>query len=128
MSFNRISNILGISLVLACKWFKNYKQNGQQGIKNKKRGVRPRTNSKLNNIQTEELKKMPSNINISYCLLSRLAIKDLILTVCCIIIPLRTITDYMKRLNFTLQKPIRRLYKQDLRLIGEWIKISFQKI
>ena len=43
---------------MAWKWFKNYKQSGEQVIKNNKIGVKPGTNYKLNNTQKEKLKKL----------------------------------------------------------------------
>jgi len=129
-TYKRISKILNVSSVSVWKYCKNYKLKGEEGIKNKKRGVKTGTNSKLNNMQTEELKrilitKTPSTFNISYCLWSRRAIQDLVLIVWSILMPLRTITDYMKRLNFTLQKPIKHAYQQDPSLIDQWIKINF---
>ncbi len=133
MTFKRISRILNVSLVSAWKWCKNYKLKRENGIKNKKRGVRIGTNSKLNKIQVEELKKTmvtktPSSFDIPYYLWSRRAIQDLILIIWGISMPLRTITDYMKRLNFTPQKPIKHAYQQRPDLINQWIKITFLEI
>ena len=90
-------------------------------------------NSKLNKTQTEKLKKtlivnITSDFNIPYCLWSRLTIQNLILTIWEISIPLRTTTDYIKRLNFTPQKPIKHAYQQNLGSIKSWIQVTFSEI
>ena len=70
-TYKRISEILNVSLVSAWKYCKNYKLKGEDGIKNKKRGVKPGTNSKLDKVQIKKLKKIlitkaPNSFNISY--------------------------------------------------------------
>ncbi len=129
----KIVKITGVSLSAIVQWWKIYKELGYKGLILKKRGPKLWTNSKLSESRVIELKKMlidkiPNDFNLPYCLWSRQSIQDLIFKFWLVHIPLRTITDYMKKLNFTPQKPIKRAYQQSPKTIKKWIEEDYPKI
>ena len=112
---------------------KKYKTEGPSGLFLKKRGAKPGTNTKLNYIQTQKLREIlinntPDGFNLPFCLWTRKAIQTLILDLWSIFISLRTISNYMKRLGFTLQKPIKPAYEQNRKAVQEWLNKKYPKI
>ncbi len=115
------------------KWWRIYKEEGSAGLILKKRGAKPGTNLKLNFNQLKILKDSiidhsPSEFKIRYLLWTRKTIKFLIFKMWNINIPLRTISDYMKRLGFTPQKPLKRAYQQNPKAVKKWIDSDYPKI
>ena len=133
LTYLSIAQNLGINKSTVQKWWKKYKIEGPSGILLKKRGVKPGTNTKLNCIQTQKVREIlinntPDEFNLPFCLWTRKAIQMLILDLWSIFIPLRTISNYMKRLGFTLQKPIKRAYEQNRKDVQKWINQEYPKI
>jgi hypothetical protein len=42
--------------------------------------------------------------------------------------PIRTVGEYLKRWGFTLQKPLRRAYEQNPKLIQQWLDEQYPAI
>ncbi len=113
MTYPKIAQIIGINKSTIQKWCKKYKEEGSKVLILKKRGVKLGTNCKLNQVQMKKLQeilinKTPDSLKLNFSLWTRQAIQNLVLNRWSIFMPLRTITDYMKRLGFTPQKPIKR--------------------
>ena len=133
MTYIRISNLLNISIISVWKFCKNYNLYGEPGIRNKKRGRKLGEKRILTKEQTKKLEnillnKMPIDFDIPYCLWSRQAIQNLILKIWSIDMKLKTISEYMKRLGSTPQKPIKIAYKQNPEELKKWIEEDFPKI
>ena len=43
-------------------------------------------------------------------------------------LPLRTISDYLKRWGFTPQKPVKRAYEQDPKKVAHWLETTYPGI
>ena len=132
-TYSYISKTIKVSTTTVWNWFQNYKKKGVDGLKYKKRGVKIGTNRKLTNDQLMTLEekityKTPVDFGIMFFLWSRQAIQNLIFKLWSIDMPLRTITDYMKRLGFTPQKPVKRAYKQCPKAIKKWLEEDYPKI
>ena len=129
----KITKATGVSLSAIAKYWKIYKKFGLNGLTLKKRGPKTWNNSKLTKDQITKLMETltectPSVFDLSYCLWSRQSIQDLIYKFWKIYVPLRTITDYMKKLNFTAQKPIKRAYQQNPKNIKKWLEEDYPNI
>ena len=74
------------------------------------------------------IEKTPDQLGLNFSLWTRQAIQNLIIKLWSINLPLRTITDYMKRLGFTPQKPIKRAYEQNLEGVNKWLHKDYPKI
>lgn len=132
-TYSKITKLTGVSLSAISIWWRLYKTKGFDGLILKKRGVKLGTNTKLNGKQVRSLaeilaNKTPDQLSLNYSLWTRQAIQDLILLLWSIHVPLRTITDYMKRLGFTPQKPVKRAYEQNPKVVEKWIKEDYPKI
>lgn len=132
-SASEISEALDVHASSVRKWWRLYKKYGISGLILKKRGAKPGTNLKLNFDQLKILKesiinKSPNKFKIPHLLWTRKTIKFLIFKLWNIHIPLRTISDYMKRLGFTPQKPLKRAYQQNPKAVKKWIDYDYPQI
>ncbi len=128
-----IAKILDIHPSSVRKWWRIYKRHGASGLALKKRGAKPGINSKLSLDQLIILKesiidKSPNKFKIPHLLWTRKTIKFLIFKLWNIHIALRTISDYMKRLGFSPQKPLKRAYQQNPKAVKKWIEYDYPKI
>ncbi len=133
MSSITASDFLGVHSSSVRKWWKIYKLQGIKGLTIKKRGVKEGFNRKLSQEQTKILKetilnKTPDEIDLKFSLWTRRVIKFAILRLFNIIMPIRTVGLYMHRFGFTPQKPIRRAYQQNKKLVKKWIEEDYPNI
>jgi len=132
-SRSKTINLTGVSLSSIKKWWKIYKTKGLDGLRLKKRGAKLGNNRKLNEEQTNILEQIliktnPDRMGLNFSLWTRQAIQNLVFDLWGIQIALRTITDYMKRLGFTPQKPIKLAYEQNPKLVEKWLKEDYPDI
>ncbi len=130
---DKISKITRISLSSVKNYIRIYKNKGMEGLILNNRGVKYGTNRKLNFEQSEFLRQMiinqtPEKIGLNYLLWTRRSIQMAAMKLLNIFIPLRTISHYMKRFGFTPQKPLRKAYEQNLKIVKKWIKTDYPKI
>lgn len=130
---SEIARITGISTAAISIWHKKYMNEGYEGLKIKKRGVKLGTGMKLDSDQINKIKeilieKTPDQLGLKFSLWTRQAIQNLVLKLWSIYMPVRTVSDYMKRLGFTPQKPIKRAYQQDPRAVEKWLNETYPKI
>lgn len=128
-----IAKSLHVSTTAVYKWWKLYKQGGLEKVKIQKRGVNFGINSSLNLEQTEYLKnilinKTPDQLNLNFSLWTRQAIQNLIYNTWKIKVCLVTVGLYMKKLGFTIQKPIKRAYEQNPKTVDKWLNKTYPKI
>ena len=102
---------------------KAYADHGIAGIKPKMRGRRTGEKRTLTPGQEQEIKiiivdKTPEQMRFKECMWTRNNIRSLILQKYKIDMPLSTLGYYLERWGFSVQRPIKRAYKQD----GEQIK------
>ena len=91
--------------------WRNYLNGGMKAIKPKKRGRRYGEKRKLTAeqeaaIQNLLIDKTPDQLKLSFALWTREAVHQVILEHCNIDVPLRTVSDYLKRWGLTPQKPV----------------------
>jgi len=130
-SYAEIARTMGVSISALNNWWSKYKSEGYDGLKIKKRGIKFGTNRKLSYKQTKKLRSTiitntPDQLGLNFSLWTRKAIQLLVYKLWKINMPLRTITDYMKCLGFTPQKPIKRAYEQNPKAIDKWLKKAYR--
>ena len=121
-NLSRISELVGIHKSTACSIYKKYEKGGHKAVKGKKRGRPEGSNQTLTPEQEQRLKraitdKTPDQLKFPFALWTRQAVKELIKQLCCVDIPIRTVGEYLKRWGFTPQKPLRRAYEQNPKLV-----------
>jgi len=128
-----IANALGVSRVTVGTWLKNHKLHGNKSFAGKKRGrkfgdKRTLTSEQETKIQRIIQEKMPDQLKMPFALWNRNAIKELILSLYGIDMPIRTVGDYLSRWGFTPQRPLKRAYEQRPAEIEKWLNQQYPDI
>lgn len=128
-----ISIILGVRAATISDWVKLYKQHGNKGLKEVKRGRKKGFGKLLSDTQEVEVQKMiidkmPDQLKLPYALWTRKAIRDLIKRTYNINIAIRTMGDYLKKWGFTPQKPKKKAYEQNSKAVNRWLEEEYPKI
>ena len=113
-----IADALNISYQAVSRIIRAYKKEGMQSVEEKPRGrkygeKRSLTPQQEKEIQSIIIDKYPDQVKIVSCLWTRSAIQALIKRKFGIIIPIRSISNYLKRWGMTCQRPTKRAYSQD---------------
>ncbi|MDR1627493.1 MAG: winged helix-turn-helix domain-containing protein, partial [Oscillospiraceae bacterium] len=112
---------------------KQYAQGGIAAIKPKTRGRRKGAERTLTFEQEREIQriiidKTPEQLRFKECLWTRSNIRSLILEKYKIDMPLSTLGYYLARWGFSVQRPIKRAYKQDEEQVKNWVESEFPSI
>ena len=132
-TYREISELVGIHKSTACSIYKKYEKGGHKAVKGKKRGRPEGSNRTLTPEQEQRLKRAitdntPDQLKFPFALWTRQAVKELIKQLCCVDVPIRTVGEYLKRWGFTPQKPLRRAYEQNPKLVKKWLEQEYPAI
>jgi transposase len=113
-----ISEIVGLCSTYISTIWKKYQRGGLDAIKPGLRGRRHGEQRELTaeqetSIQKLMIDKTPDQLKLSFALWTRDAVRLAIKQAYGVELPLRTITDYLKRWGFTPQRPTKRAYEQN---------------
>ena len=133
LSNKAISEIVGLSECHISTIWKKYQRGGLDAIKPGVRGRRHGEQRELNAEQEAGIKKLlvdktPDQMKLAFALWTRDAVRLAIKQIYGIELPLRTITDYLKRWGFTPQKPTKRAYEQNPKAVAQWQETIFPQI
>jgi transposase len=131
-SLKDIAENLGISYARASYYFKEFKRTGgisKQQTRGRKYGE-SRVLSSEQEIEIQEIliDKRPDQMKLAFMLWTRKAIRLLIMQKYNIDIPLRTVTDYLKRWGMTCQRPTKKAYFQDNIKVERFKKVEYSAI
>lgn len=112
---------------------KQYAEGGLAALKPKKRGrsvgeKRILTSEQEKEIQTIIVDKDPMQLKFKECMWTRENISELIFRKYGIKMKLSTLGYYLQRWGFSVQRPVKRAYKQDEKKIDEWLNEEFPGI
>jgi transposase len=112
---------------------KTYDEKGIEGIKPRKRGRRRGAKRVMTPDQEREVQKLivdnnPDQLRMPGCMWTRENIRDLIRGKYKIDMPLSTLGYYLERWGFSVQRPIKRAYKQDEKKVTDWVEREFPGI
>ena len=128
-----IAKDLGVSVGHVSNVKKLYEAGGASALKPKKRG-RPAGKNKVLSPEQEKgiqkiiVDKTPEQMRFKECMWTRNNIRQLIKEKYDIDIKLSTLGYYLARWGFTVQRPVKRAYKQDEKKIDEWLNSEFPGI
>jgi transposase len=71
---------------------------------------------------------MPDQLKMAFVLWTRAAVRDLIEERFGITLALTTMGNYLRKWNFTPQKPIRKAFEQKAEKVREWIEVEYPEI
>lgn len=131
--FIDIAAYLGVHRNTVSQWWQQYKQCGEVALQQQQRGAKFGQWRTLSYKEEETVRELmllyfPSELEIDSALWTRPAVKALIAQQCGIQMPIRTVGEYLKRWGFTPQKPLRRAYEQDQKLVETWLKSEYPAI
>ena len=130
---SEIGRILGVRRHTVSAWWKRYEAEGTGGLKLAKRGVKKGTNRTLSPKQETQLQKViidktPDQLKLTFALWTRQAVQELIRQKWDIVMPIRTVGEYLKRWGFTPQKPLKRAYEQRPAEVQRWLDEEYPAI
>jgi len=87
----------------------------------------------LNKEQEKEIQrairdKCPDQLKLPFALWTRIAVQQLIRELYGFEMPVRTIGEYLKRWNYTPQKPLKRAYEQNPKAVKKWLEEEYPAI
>lgn len=128
-----ISEIVGLSQSHISTIWQKYQRGGLDAIKPGVRGRRHGAQRELTaeqevGIQKLLVDKTPDQLKLAFALWTRDAVRLAIKQTYGIELPLRTITDYLKRWGFTPQKPTKRAYEQNPKAVAQWHETVYPQI
>jgi len=133
LSTKETAELVGISASHASTIWQKYLRGGIEAIKPGKRGRRQGAQRVLDaeqeqSVQTMLVDSSPQQLKLPFALWTRDAVRLAIKKKFGIDLPLRTITDYLKRWGFTPQKPAKRAYEQDPKKLKQWLEQGYPEL
>jgi transposase len=130
---NEIVVILDVSLRHIYATKKAYKESGINGIKPGQRGRRQGdkrilTPEQEQRVQTAIIDHNPEQLRLPGCMWTRENIRELIMRWYKIEMKSSTLGYYLSRWGFSVQRPVKRAYKQDEEKVMDWVEREFPGI
>lgn len=121
-----VAVIVGVRAATISDWWRNYQAGGKKALKLQSPGPAKGFNALLDVekekvIQKLIIDKTPDQLKLPFVLWDRKAVKALIYRHYGVNIAIRTIGDYLKRWNFSPQRPIKRAYEQQPKAVQCWL-------
>lgn len=128
-----VAALLGVARLTVGIWWRAYQASPENGLKVKKRGREIGADRTLNESQAKEIRqlicdKSPDQYKLDFALWTRKAVQGLIHQHFKIVMPVRTVGDYLKRWGFTPQKPAKRAYEQQPAAVKKWLDEDYPAI
>ncbi len=114
-------------------WWYQYQQEGEAALEQYPRGNKlgqGRTLSPSEEAYLQQLiqEHFPDELEIDSALWTRQAVASLIGQVCGVVMPIRSVGEYLKRWGMTPQKPLKRAYEQDPQAVEPWLETEYPQI
>jgi transposase len=128
-----LCSMLFVAKSTLCKWLKDIKENGKKALEPQKRGRKVGSGRILSpkeesTIQQLIIKFLPSDFELNFSSWTRKAVVELVMLEFKKNVAERTIGDYLKRWNFTPQRPRKVAYQRDPVKVSEWLTNAYQSI
>lgn len=127
------AKIVGVSEPHASALWNKYQKGGKTAIQVKIRGRRNGEKKTLSDEQEQKIQKlvidkMPDQMKLPFALWTREAIRQLVQQQFGVVMPIRTIGEYLKRWGFTLRKPVKLAYEQNPDAVNRWLQEDYPVI
>jgi len=110
-----------------------YIAGGWSAVNVKPRGRKPGDGRQLSAAQEAEIQRLicdktPDQLKLGFALWNRQAVGQLIHDRLGMVVPIRTVGEYLKRWGFTPQKPVKKAYEQRPAEVRRWLDESYPEI
>lgn len=131
MTRTLVADLLKVSRFAVYKWMKKADESGDEALRKQKRG-NP-TGPRLAGTQAATIcniirDRRPEQMKLPFFLWTREAVQRLILEQFGIELAVRTVGDYLARWNFTVQKPVVRVYERSEAAVQRWVSEEYPAI
>lgn len=128
-----IVELYGIRPNTVSLWVKNYKDLGLKGLKEKERGAKSEDRKLLSSDQEKSIQKMiidtmPDQLKLPFSLWTRKAVKELVEREFGVFLAINTMGDYLRKWGFSPQKPKKKAYEQNPKLVQKWLTEEYPVI
>lgn len=133
LNYTEIAKVLKVNRNSVSAWIGIYEEKGIEGLKPKKRGPTLGTNLQISVDQQSRIKKMlidndPEQMKLPFALWTREAVGLLIKQETGKDLDLRQVGRYLKRWDFTPQRPIKRAYQRNDKAVKKWLDEEYPSI
>jgi transposase len=128
-----VADLLGISRETVCRWWSAYSSEGLDAVPGDRTGRPVGSGRTLSDEQARHIQQLiddnsPEKLGIACPLWSRRAVRDLIRKEFAILMPIRTVGEYLKRWGYTAKKPRRHARDQNPVEVNRWLKKTYPKL
>ena len=121
-----VSRNLQVSITAIQNWMNLYREGGWENLRLLRRGRPEGSNRTLSKRQERAIQKVivdktPEQLKMPFALWTRPAIREMIEKRHGILLPIRTLGEYLKRWGFTPQRPKRHAYEQQPEAVQQWL-------
>ena len=129
MTRAEIGEIVGVHADTAGRWLKL----SLRELTVNRDGRNPGERHHLTQAQEERIRKLitdkaPDQLELDYALWTRKAVMELIEQETRVAMPIRTVSEYLKRWGFTPHKPVKQAYEQNPEAIQRWLDEEYPEI
>ncbi|MGL1886257.1 MAG: IS630 family transposase [Reichenbachiella sp.] len=128
-----IALIMGVRPSTVSDWVALYKAQGLKGLQDTKRGVKSEDKKLLSakqelEIQNMILDTMPDQLKLPYSLWTRKAVMELIKRELNVNLAITTTGDYLRSWGYSPQKPKKKAFEQNSKLVQKWLEEEYPAI
>jgi transposase len=133
MSIAAAAQAFDVSYAAAHRWQKLHKEGGSKALASRKRGRKQGEKRRLDTRQETALRRMiidstPEQLKLPFMLWERRAVQELVERKFSIVLPLRTVGEYLLRWGLSCQRPATAFYEQQPRAVKEWLHKRYPEI
>ena len=133
MKGQEISEVVGLGVVQVSRIWQKYLKQGAIALKPQKEGRPVGSNRLLSEALEREVRKTlidktPDQLRLPFSLWTREALQMYLQDKYDIRVALRTLSEYLKRWGFTVQKPVKKAYAQNDSAVNRWLEQDYPVI
>lgn len=132
-TWKRIAGVVGVHLSTVMRWSRCVGREGEAGLKAKPRGRRYGSGRTLTLAQEWQVRSIlvdetPPQRGLGFALWNRRAVMELIEALFGVVMPIRTVGEYLGRWGYTPQRPLKRALEQRPAEVRRWIEETYPAI